>query len=400
MKSGWETKQLCDIAQVKGGKRVPKGYKLQNEPTDHPYLTVSDFGEDGTIDLSNLRYINDKVFSEIAQYTISSEDLYLSIAGTIGKTGSVPVELSGANLTENACKLVFNPGVCKEFVYYFTQSADFMRQAGLNTRVAAQPKLALERLKTITLPVPCAQEQKRIVGILDEAFEGIEKARGNAQKNLQNVRDLFESHLEAVFQQRSQEPVVPIADVAEVFDGPHATPKTVDSGPVFLGIGALQDGTVNLEETRHVTLHDYRKWTRRVRPQPNDVVFSYETRLGQAAIIPEGLECCLGRRMGLVRLDQRRVDPRFFMYQYISPPFRRFLVGRTVRGATVDRISIREFPTFPVAIPPLAEQKRVANLFETLRGQTERLGSIYQQKLAALEELKKSLLHQAFIGAL
>ncbi len=155
-----------------------------------------------------------------------------------------------------------------------------------------------------------------------------------------------------------------LSEVAEVFDGPHATPKTVDSGPIFLGIGALQDGIINLGETRHVTEEDFKQWTRRVRPRPNDVVFSYETRLGQAAIIPEGLDCCLGRRMGLVRFKPGAVDPRFFLYQYLSPGFSRFLTSQIKRGATVDRISIKEFPSFPIAVPPLSEQRRIVTILD------------------------------------
>ena len=243
-------------------------------------------------------------------------------------------------------------------------------------------------------------EQQRIAGILDEAFEGLATAKANAEKNLQNARALFESHLQAVFSQRGDSPIVPIRDVAEVFDGPHATPITVNAGPVFLGIGALQDGQINLGETRHVTPEDFRRWTRRVKPQADDVVFSYETRLGQAAIIPEGFECCLGRRMGLVRVNRKRVDPRFFVYQYISPTFRKFLDSKTVRGATVDRIALKEFPSFPISLPSLAEQERMTNRLDALREETQRLEFIYQQKLVALDELKKSLLHQGFTGQL
>lgn len=160
-----------------------------------------------------------------------------------------------------------------------------------------------------------------------------------------------------------------LSDVAEIFDGPHATPKTVDSGPIFLGIGALQDGVIILGKTRHVTARDFRRWTQRVTPRSDDVVFAYETRLGQAAIIPKGLECCLGRRMGLVRFHEGAVVPRFFLYQYLSPPFQEFLGSRTIRGATVDRISIKDFPSFPIAVPPLLEQKRIVGVLdEALEG--------------------------------
>ncbi|MCP9901773.1 restriction endonuclease subunit S [Cyanobium sp. Cruz CV13-4-11] len=155
-----------------------------------------------------------------------------------------------------------------------------------------------------------------------------------------------------------------LGDVADVYDGPHATPTTVDSGPIFLGIGALQDGEINLGETRHVTHQDFIQWTRRVRPQANDVVFSYETRLGQAAIIPDGLVCCLGRRMGLIRFNNGTVFPRYFLYQYLSPQFREFLESKTIRGATVDRLSIKDIPSFPILLPPLSEQERIVALLD------------------------------------
>ncbi|MEM9927979.1 MAG: restriction endonuclease subunit S, partial [Cyanobacteria bacterium P01_D01_bin.50] len=202
MRKDWEIKSLDQIATVKGGKRVPKGYKFETTPTSHPYITVADFTEDGTVYTKNLKYINDEVYEQIKNYTISSQDIYISIAGTIGKTGSVPKSLDGANLTENACKLVLHKGIDKKFVYYFTKTDDFVQQTGINTRVAAQPKLALVRLKTITLPIPTLPEQQRIVAILDDAFEGIDKAIANTEKNLANSRELFESYLNAFFTQK------------------------------------------------------------------------------------------------------------------------------------------------------------------------------------------------------
>lgn len=285
------------------------------------------------------------------------------------------------------------------YLYYFMMTlVERLRSGSVG---AAQTVISKAMVETVQIPFPPLAEQQRIVGLLDEAFEGLATAKANAEKNLQNARALFESHLQSVFTQRGPGWVeTTIGEVADVFDGPHATPKTVDAGPVFLGISALQDGKINLGETRHVTAEDFRHWTRRVKPQADDVVFSYETRLGQAAIIPSGLECCLGRRMGLVRPNRKRLDPRFFVYQYTSPPFRSFLDSRTVRGATVDRIALKEFPSFAICLPKLDEQERMAAQFETLQEETQRLARLYERKHAALEALKKSLLHQAFTGAL
>lgn len=256
--------------------------------------------------------------------------------------------------------------------------------------------------KAFHVCIPGIAEQQRIVGILDEALEGIATAKTNAEQNLRNARALFESYLDSLFANpASSWETVSIGDVAELFDGPHATPKTGSEGPVFLGIGALDDGAVNLGETRHVSPEDFAHWTRRIRPEADDVVFSYETRLGQAAIIPRGLKCCLGRRMGLIRTDKAKLDPKFLVYQYISPPFRKFLKSRTVLGATVDRISLKAFPRFPIRVPrSLTEQRHVADGCEYVRDQTRSLESQYQRKLAALAALKKSLLQRAFSGQL
>jgi type I restriction enzyme, S subunit len=184
-----------------------------------------------------------------------------------------------------------------------------------------------------------------------------------------------------------------IGDVAEIFDGPHATPKTVDSGPIFLGIGALDRGRINLGETRHVTPDDFKTWTRRVKPQPDDVVFSYETRIGEAAIIPQGLECCLGRRMGLVRTNRSKLDPRFFLYFYLSPSFQEFLRSRTITGATVDRIALKEFPSYPISTPPLEEQRRIASILGVIDEKIE----LNRRMNETLEAMARAIFNDWFV---
>lgn len=157
-------------------------------------------------------------------------------------------------------------------------------------------------------------------------------------------------------------PRVRIGDVAEVFDGPHATPTKTTVGPVFLGISALNRGRLDLSNTDHLSEEDFLKWTRRVTPKAGDVVFSYETRIGEAPILPDGLRCCLGRRMGLVRTDKSKLDPHFFLYQYLSPAFQDFLISRTIHGSTVDRIALKDFPDFEIELPALDIQRQVAKV--------------------------------------
>lgn len=232
MRQGWEIKSLSDIAEIKGGKRVPKGSILQTEPTPYPYIRVTDFNDYGSVDLSDIHYVNEEVFRQIKNYTISKRDVYISIAGTIGKAGIIPSSLEGANLTENACKLVFRTGVDTKFIYYFTQTESFIKQAGLNTRVSAMPKLALSRLSTISLPVPSLlTEQQRIVSILDEAFANISKARDNAEQNLKNAKEIFESYLQSVFTNKGDDwEEKTLGEVYDVRDGTHDSPKYIENG--------------------------------------------------------------------------------------------------------------------------------------------------------------------------
>jgi type I restriction enzyme S subunit len=148
-----------------------------------------------------------------------------------------------------------------------------------------------------------------------------------------------------------------IRDVVEgVFDGPHATPAEADEGPVFLGIKNLTGTALDLADIRHIAEADWQQWTRRVTPQAADIVFSYEATLGYFALIPPGLRCCLGRRLALIRPKAKGGAPHFWFHQFTAAPFQRLLDKHTIQGATVNRIALKEFPSYSVLNPPLAVQ--------------------------------------------
>lgn len=195
----WPETHLGAIAEIKGGKRVPKGYKLLEEDTGYPYLRVTDFGLRGSIDTSDLRYVSSTVHAGIKNYIVTPADLYISIAGTIGRAGIVPHDLDGANLTENACRLVFKPGVSNRFVFYFTRTPSFIEQAGFNTRTAAQPKLALSRLATIRLPLPKPEVQASVVVALDRIAEEVETLEGVYRAKVIALDELKKSLLHQAF---------------------------------------------------------------------------------------------------------------------------------------------------------------------------------------------------------
>lgn len=189
---------------------------------------------------------------------------------------------------------------------------------------------------------------------------------------------------------QSSWPRIRIGDVAQVYDGPHATPTKTATGPIFLGISALNRGRLDLANTEHLSEEDFSKWTKRVVPSASDVVFSYETRIGEAAIIPKGLRCCLGRRMGLVRVDASRLDPHFFLYQYLSPTFQGFLHSRTIHGSTVDRIALKDFPDFEIDLPPLTVQRQIAKVMLDLDAKIDLNRRINQTLEAMAQAIFKS----------
>ena len=178
-----------------------------------------------------------------------------------------------------------------------------------------------------------------------------------------------------------------------IYDGPHATPKKTTEGPIFLGISSLNNGQLDLSALEHLSEEDFDKWTKRVTPQAGDIVFSYETRLGQVAVIPAGLRCCLGRRMALMRVDPAKAIPDYLLYAYLSPAFQDVIRQRTIHGSTVDRIPLVEFGSFPISIPPLAVQKEVVGL---LRALDDRI-TLLRETNATLEAIAQALFKSWFV---
>lgn len=187
---------------------------------------------------------------------------------------------------------------------------------------------------------------------------------------------------------------VPIGDLCSaIYDGPHATPAKTTAGPIFLGISALENGRLNLSDAEHLSEADYVRWTRRVEPVPGDIVFSYETRLGQAARVPADFRCCLGRRMALMRPDSRVVDERYLLYAFLGPQFQDIIRSRAVHGSTVDRILLTEFASFPISVPPIDQQRVIASILGALDDKIE----LNQRMGETLDALAQAIFQSWFI---
>ncbi|WP_349886288.1 restriction endonuclease subunit S [Pantoea ananatis] len=178
----WGQKKLNDICTVKGGKRLPKGEALVEEDTGAPYIRVTDMYMGG-VALKNIKYVPNHVIERIKNYTISSKDLFISVAGTVGLIGMISAKLDGANLTENADKLT-NIKCDKHFLYYFLTSEFIQSTIRKICTVGAQPKLALTRIQSFDFFEPSLEEQREIASILsivDKKINLLEQQKSEVQ---------------------------------------------------------------------------------------------------------------------------------------------------------------------------------------------------------------------------
>jgi type I restriction enzyme S subunit len=161
-----------------------------------------------------------------------------------------------------------------------------------------------------------------------------------------------------------------------------------------LGIkNVTDDGHLDLTDIRHIAEEDFTTWTRRVEPKPGDIVFTYEATLNRYAIIPQGFRGCLGRRMALIRTNPKKVDTRYLFYYFFSPAWREVVKKNMMTGATVDRIPLITFPDFPVNIPPLPAQRRIAGILSAY----DELIENSQRRIRVLETMARTLYREWFV---
>ncbi len=197
---GWRWAKLGDVCDIKGGKRLPAGTDFVDDYSPFPYIRVVDL-KNGTVDTNNLKYLDEATQSLISRYIIGKDDIYISIAGTIGIIGMIPECLDGANLTENAAKLVVQDkkNVFRDFLALFLTSPlgkDFICE---RTNIVGQPKLALTRIATIPILLPPFSEQKCIAELFNKQMAMVEKARIAAEAELKAINTLPAALLRRAF---------------------------------------------------------------------------------------------------------------------------------------------------------------------------------------------------------
>lgn len=407
MKKGWQIKKLGDLCEIEIGKtpaRANKAFWDEKRETINVWLSIADLlNVEDNIVADSKEYLSDKgaAISKI----VREGTLLASFKLTLGR-----LAFAGRDLFTNeaiAALTIFNEHeLSKKFLFYFLHFFDWRKAAENDVKLKGMT-LNKAKLKEMPVHFPPTSEQQRIVGILDEAFAGIATAKANTEKNLQNARAIFESHLNAVFTKRGEGRVEKsFSELCTIkhgfaFDGNFFSNKgefVLLTPGNFYETGGYRDRG---EKQKYYTGQIPRDY---VLDRGDLLVAMTEQApgmLGSPIIVPESDRFLHNQRLGLV-IKKTGVPwtNEFFFYIFNAREVRK-AIHANASGVKVRHTSPTKIGEVVVAFPSsISEQREIVSQFDSLSAETQRLESIYRRKLAALGELKKSLLHQAFTGAL
>ncbi|HNR94399.1 MAG TPA: restriction endonuclease subunit S [Kiritimatiellia bacterium] len=384
MKKGWETKNLGDLCDILDHKRKPIT-KRDRIAGDYPY-----YGATGILD-HVAGYLFDEplvLLGEDGAKWESGENTAFPVSGKIWVNNHAHV------LRPHRMELLDN-----WLIHYLNHSDLNEFVSGLTV-----PKLNQGNMREIPIPLPPLPEQKRIVGILDEAFAGIATAKANAEKNLQNARALFESHLNDVFTKRGKGWVEKrLDDVCVIGDGNHSSnyPKKeelVAAGVPFIRATNLVGGQISDDDMRYLSPEKHAQ-LKKGHLKTGDVLFTNRGEIGKTAIVDRAHDGSnLNSQIAWFRCRNELCN-RFLFYVLNSGKMKMH-INLSQNGAALQQFTIRQIKELQIPVPPQTEQLTVVKKIDQLSKEVDHLEFIYQHKLDELDALKKSLLHQAFTGAL
>jgi type I restriction enzyme S subunit len=386
-KAGWEVKTLDEVCGFQNGFAF-KSSKFREEGI--PILRISNI-QDDEIDTRKIVYTDPNDYREnLDRYRVCKNDLLIAMSGAT--TGKIGFNTSDTTFLLNQRVGKFEPGssLRKRFLYFY-----LLTKVEENLRIAAgaaQPNLSTEQIKSFLLPVPPLAEQERIVGILDEAFEGIAAATAQAEKNLHNARELFQSVLQSTFSQKGDDWVkTTLGEVCELISGQHILAG--DYNTTHKGIGYLT-GPADFGEFNPIVT----RWTEKPKStaKSDDILITVKgSGVGKINILTEE-EVAISRQLMAIRLNDT-VSLKF-IYFFMNLQFAFFQDLST--GAAIPGISRKDVLSLLLNLPPLPTQQAIVEKLDALSEETKRLEAIYERKQAALSELKQSLLQKAFAGEL
>lgn len=385
--SAWQQSKIGDCCEVIAGQS-PEGKYYNSDGKGMPfYQGKKDFGQ---------KFIEAPTTWTTALTKIARKgDVLMSVRAPVGPVNfAVGEACIGRGLAAIRC----NSGIDRDFLFYQLLHLQPLIAGREGAVFASINKSEIGALPIVLGPLA---EQQRIVGILDEAFDGIATAKANAEKNLQNARALFESHLQSVFTRRAEGWVERrLKDVCEkITDGTHQTPTYFPEGVIFLSSRNVTSGKITWDDVKYIDTRQHLEMHRRVAPRFNDILLAKNGTTGVAAMVDR--DCVFDIYVSLAMIRALDVISPHFMLHFINSPAAKMQFNKRLKGVGVPNLHLEEIREVLIRFPTeKREQVAVVSELDNLKAETQRLESLYQRKLTALDELKKSLLHQAFSGAL
>ena len=397
----WTVKTLDSIAFVTSGKRLPLGNSLTEHETPHPYVRVTDM-RPGTVALEDIMYVPVDVFPAIRHYRIFKDDIFISVAGTLGVVGKIPLELDGANLTENADRIT-NISCSQNYLLHVLMSSPIQTKIDLSQTVGAQPKLALGRIRKFDIPLPpTLAEQEAIAEALSDADAFIE----SLEQLLTKKRQIKQGAIQELLTGKKRLPgfsgewkMKRLGDECNLITK-GTTPTSLGRNFISQGInfvkvesltgdGAILPGMLAAidEETHHLLT--------RSQLRQDDILFSIAGALGRTAIIESSLlPANTNQALAIIRLKPQSCLHRSFILRYLSgPQILTHITAINVQAAQAN-LSLEDIRSFEVPAPSAAEQSAIATILSDIDTEIVAL----EAKLSKARQLKQGMMQELLTG--
>jgi len=386
MKKLWEIKNLGDICEVLDSRRKPITKKDRIEG-EYPY-----YGATGI-----LSYVHNFIFNE--KLVLIGED------GAKWLSGDNTAFIVDGKCWVNNHAHVIRPNrkiVLDEWIVYFLYVSDLTPYiSGMTV-----PKLNQEKMRAIEIPVPPISEQKEIVTILDKAFSDIAKAKDNAEKNLKNAKELFESYLQNIFTNKGDGwEEKQIQEITTIINGYAFASKDFSSTNTIKSIKITNVGVKEfVKEKDNYLPEKFKESLKEYQVKKGSIVIALTRTIISAglkvAVVPDIYDGALINQRVAALVSNEKLVNQDFLYNYLTTDSVAKYVLAHVNALMQPNLSITDLKNLPVPCPSLNEQRLVVEKLNTLSSETKKLENIYQQKIKDLEELKKSILQKAFNGEL
>ncbi len=402
---GWLEKPLSEVADVISGYSFKStDFKETNSIRS---IKITNVGVQQFISKDN-SLLPEELANNYKRFAIPKGSIVIALTRSIISSGlkvtMVPDEYDGALLNQRVAALIVNQNVMlRHFLFSYLSTKKVIDYVRSNVNTLMQPNLSVNDLKSMLVPTPTIETQRQIVAILDEAFAGISQAFANAEKNLANARELFDSYLNSVFERKGEGwKRVRVDEVCEsIVDCINKTAPKVKEPTLFKMIRTtnVRNGNVNLDEVKYVLEKTYIAWTRRQVPKYGDVLLTREAPLGGVGILLTNDTVFLGQRIVSYRADPKVLNNWYLLYAFQSLDIQN-QIKKLASGSTVQHMRVPDTKNLEIGLPSLSNQKQIVSQLDSLKQNIQYLEIIYQQKLTALTELKQSILQKAFTGQL